>query len=99
MHLAPQTTLSLQHLLAFVLILVSPLVSYFYERPFLRNISNSRQKVSFYRYILVVQWPIAATALLISGSGNLLFPPASQGHGLPAYARIFIAIPLAAFFI
>ncbi|MGD0631083.1 MAG: CPBP family intramembrane glutamic endopeptidase [Terracidiphilus sp.] len=99
MQVSPFLALLSEHLLAFVLIVVSPLVSYFYERPFLRNIANSAQKVGFYRYVLIVQWPVAAAALWISGSGNLFFPPASQGHGLPAYARILFAILLAAFFI
>jgi membrane protease YdiL (CAAX protease family) len=99
MHLPASLALPLEHLLAFLLIVVSPLVSYFYERPFLRNISNSPQKVGFYRYILIVQWPVAAAALWISGPGNLFFPPANQGHGLPAYARILFGLLLAAFFI
>jgi membrane protease YdiL (CAAX protease family) len=99
MHLPLSLALPLEHLLAFLLIIVSPLVSYFYERPFLRNISSSSQKVSFYRYILIAQWPNAALALWIAGPGNLFYPPASQGNALPAYARILFAVLLAAFFI
>jgi membrane protease YdiL (CAAX protease family) len=99
MHLPLSPALPLEHFLAFLLIILSPLVSYFYERPFLRNISSSSQKLRFYRYILIAQWPIAAAALWISGPGDLLFPPAGQGHALPAYARILFAILLAAFFI
>ncbi len=99
MHLPLSLALTLEHFLAFLLIVVSPLVSHFYERPFLRNISTSLQKVGFYRYILIVQWPVAAAALWISGPSNLFFPPASQGHGLPGYARLLFAILLATFFI
>ncbi|MGO9340758.1 MAG: CPBP family intramembrane glutamic endopeptidase [Terracidiphilus sp.] len=99
MHLPPFIVLAAEHFLAFLLIVASPLVSYFYERPFLRNISSSRQKVGFYRYILFVQWPVAAAALWISGPDNLFFPPMNQGHGLPASARILFGILLAAFFI
>jgi len=99
MHLPTNVALPLEYFLAFLLIVVSPLVSYFYERPFLRSISSSAQKVGFYRYILIVQWPIAAAALWISGPGNLFFPPASPGHGLPSYASILFAILLGAFFI
>jgi membrane protease YdiL (CAAX protease family) len=99
MHLPFVLALPFEHMLAFLLIVVSPLVSHFYERPFLRNISISRQKVAFYRYILVAQWPVAAAALWISEPGNLFFPPTSPGHGLPTYAGILFAILLAAFFV
>jgi membrane protease YdiL (CAAX protease family) len=87
------------HILAFLLIVVSPLVSHFWEGPYLRTISSSRQKVRFYRYVLLVQWPVAGAALWFAGPENLYFPPASQGHGLPLVARILMGMVLAAFFL
>jgi membrane protease YdiL (CAAX protease family) len=99
MHLFSSWTLVAEHILAFLLIVVSPLVSYFYERPFLRAISSSRQRLAFYRYIIFVQWPVAAAALWILGPANLFFPPSNPGHSLPGYARVLFGILLAAFFI
>ena len=87
------------HLLAFLLIVLSPLVSYFYERPFLRRISSSAQKIRFYRYIVCAQWPFAAVALWIAKPDNILFPPSGHGGSVPPYARILFETLLAAFFI
>jgi membrane protease YdiL (CAAX protease family) len=92
-------TLLLENILAFLLVVVSPLVSYFYEREKLRNLTSSRQKVGFYRYILLVQWPVAAAALWLAGAVNLFFPQAVNGQGIPALARTLLGILLAAFFI
>jgi membrane protease YdiL (CAAX protease family) len=99
MHLFPSETLLAEHILAFLLILVSPLASYFYERPYLRAISSSRQKVAFYRYIVLAQWPVAAAALWILGPSNVLFPPTSEDPAVPSFARIVFGVLLAAFFI
>jgi uncharacterized protein len=87
------------HFLAFQIVVVSPLVSYLYERPLLRKISGSTQKVGFYRYILSAQWPLAAAALWIAGPSSVFFPPLSQSHSLPSYARALFGILLTAFFI
>ena len=87
------------HVLALQIILVGPIVSYFYERPLLRSLTSSQQKVGFYRYIIFAQWTLAAAGLWISGPRNLFFPPSNQGHGLPAYGHVLFGTLLAAFFI
>jgi membrane protease YdiL (CAAX protease family) len=99
MPLPSSWTLPAEHILAFLLIVASPLVSYFYERPFLRAISGSRQRLAFYRYVILAQWPAAAFAIWILGYRHLLFPPAPEGHSLPAYTRIICGVLLTAFFI
>jgi|HubBroStandDraft_1064217.scaffolds.fasta_scaffold08456_3 membrane protease YdiL (CAAX protease family) len=99
MHLPFSLVLPSEHFLAFLIVVVSPLVSYFYERPLLRGISSSRQKMGFYGYVLLVQWPVAAIALWISAPANLFFPPEAQGPALPVYARILFGVLLAAFFL
>jgi membrane protease YdiL (CAAX protease family) len=95
---SPSTPL-LWHILAFLLIVVGPLLSYFYERPLLRAISSSRQKIGFYGYVLAVEWSVAALAAGIAGPASLFFPPLPHGQGLPAWSRILIGVLLAAFFL
>jgi membrane protease YdiL (CAAX protease family) len=96
--LSPNAQLS-AHLLAVFLIVAGPLVSYFFERPFLRRISSSRQKLRFYAYTILSQWIIVAITLGITGFGPLFFPPAPTGGGLPAYAHVFFGVLLTAFFV
>ena len=96
MHLFGQWTV---HLLALQLIVAGPLLSYFYERPLLRSITTSQQKIRFYRYIVATLWPLAAFALWIAGPSSVIFPPASESQGVPEYARILFAILLVAFFV
>lgn len=86
------------HLLALLLVVVNPLVGYFYERPYLRRISTEKQKVVYYRYLVTVPWLAAAAGLWLLGPDSLFFSPASPGYALPVYAKALCGFLLAAFF-
>jgi membrane protease YdiL (CAAX protease family) len=91
--------LSFAHGLAILLIVGGPLVSYFYERPRLRKVSNRHEKIGFYRYLLLVQWPAAAAAVCIFSPERIVQTPAIAGLGLSGGARMILGAALAAFFI
>jgi membrane protease YdiL (CAAX protease family) len=86
------------HLLAAFLILAGPVLSYFIDRPLLRRISTSRQKIRFYGYTMASSWALAATAVWITGPATLFFPPTSSGPRLPTYAHVLFGLLLTAFF-
>jgi len=98
MHFSSFWVIAIEHSLAFLLVVVSPFVSYFFERPYLRGISSSAQKVRFYRWVLLLQWPLAVMAWCLAGASKLYFPPA-QAAGLPWQVRILLGALLAAFFV
>jgi membrane protease YdiL (CAAX protease family) len=99
MVISPPVSLFLQSILAFLIIIVGPLVSHFYERPLLRANPTSRQKIGFYRYILLTLWPLAALAVGIVGAGELLRAPVAQGPALPVWLRMIFGGLVAGFFV
>jgi len=99
MVISPPFSLFLQSILAFLIVVVGPLVSYFHEGPLLRADLTSRQKIGFYRYILLVQWPLAALAVGIVGVGGLLHAPVTLGPDLPAWLHLLFGGLVAGFFV
>lgn len=98
MVMSPPFSLYLQSILAFLIVIVGPLVSYFYEGPLLRANPTSRQKTGFYRYILLTQWPLTALAVGIVGAGEILRAPVAPGPALPVWLRMFFGGLVAGFF-
>jgi membrane protease YdiL (CAAX protease family) len=89
----------LQSILAFLIVVVWPLVSYFYEGPLLRANPTSRQKTGFYLYILLTLWPLAALAVGIVGAGVLLRAPVAPGPALPVWLHILFGGLVTGFFV
>ena len=92
-------SLILQSILAFLIVVAWPLVSYFIEGPLLRANLTSRQKIGFYQYILLTLWPLAAIAVGIVGAGELLRAPVTPGPDLPVWLHILFGGLVAGFFV
>ena len=99
MVISPPFSLFLQSMLAFLIVVVWPLVSYLFEGPLLRANTTSRQKIGFYRYILLTQWPLAALAVGIVGAGGLLHAPVAAGPDLPVWLHLLFGGLVAGFFV
>jgi membrane protease YdiL (CAAX protease family) len=99
MVISPPFSLFLQSILAFLIVVVGPLVSHFFEGPFLRANLTSRQKTGFYLYILLTQWPLAAIAVGILGAGELLRAPVVPGADLPVWLHWLLGGLVAGFFV
>ncbi|HEY1209950.1 MAG TPA: CPBP family intramembrane glutamic endopeptidase [Terracidiphilus sp.] len=99
MVISPPFSLFLQSILAFLIVVVGPLVSCFYEGPLLRNNPTSRQKIAFYRYILLELWPLTVLAVGIMGAGGLLRAPVAPGPALPVWLHWFLGGLVAGFFV
>jgi membrane protease YdiL (CAAX protease family) len=96
---SPYFSLFLRLILAFLIVVAGPLVSYFFEGPLLRANTTSRQKIFFYRYILLTQWPLAALAVGIVGAGKLLRAPVASGPALPVWLHWLFCGLVAGFFV
>ncbi len=88
----------LQSLLALLLILVAPLVSYYFERPLLSIAPSSAKKLKFYRSILFTQWPSAFIAILLLGPALIFFSSPNTLQTQPPWLRISLIVLLTAFF-
>ena len=89
----------LQSLLAFILIIVGPLFSYYIERPLLFKDPSPGKKFKFYRTIILTQWPLAALAVFILDPARIFLFSPNTLQSSNFWLRIVLIGLLAGFFI
>lgn len=86
------------HLIAFFLIVFSPVYSYYFERPAIIRISSSQQKLKFYRLTILMQWLFAIAALWVARPARIIHPPAPHSNQWPQWELYVACVLLVAFF-
>ena len=91
-------SLILQSLLTLLLILVGPIVSYYFERPLLTIAPSTAKKLKFYRSIIFTQWLAAFIAILLLGPALIFFNSPNSLQTQPLWLRYALIVLLTAFF-